>query len=121
MGIPNLESVLFFKKALNKQIEYLTESETYILISIDLMNRQWLRVSGNTLFKCLSQLYHTPSRKKMYAILNKIKAPEYDFIRETGKGSGRNYVVTLRGKQYLFHIERALEIEARLRKEQHNK
>lgn len=109
MGIPNLEGVLFFKKALNKQIDYLTESETYILISIDLMNRQGLRVSGNTLFKYLSELYHTQTRKKLFAIINKIKDPKYDFIRQTGRGSGRNYIVTLRGKQYLFHLELTLE------------
>lgn len=109
MGIPNLETVLFFKKALSKQVDYLTESETYILISIDLMNRHGLRASGNTLFKYLSDFYHTPSRKKMFAIINKIKDQKYDFIRETGKGLGKNYVTTQRGKQYLFHLERTLK------------
>lgn len=109
MEIPNLESVLFFKKALIKQVDYLTESEAYILISIDLMNRQGLRASGNTLFKYLSEQYHTPSRKKMFAIINKIKDPKYGFICETGSRCGKNYIVTERGKQYLRAVERTLK------------
>jgi len=91
----------------------LTDKEIYLLIAIFIFNKQYRRCSGNTLFKYLSGIHRTPSRKDMFSIIRKFKknngqAPA--MIIELGVGPGKNYLLTEGGKQYLFELERRLRI-----------
>lgn len=102
MRITQLKKHLLFRKILNKELDY-TEVETNILICIFIMNIQYERCSGNTLFEYLSKLHHTPYRKKLLSIVRKFK--HEGMIKILGKGAGTNIILTQDAKLILFELE----------------
>lgn len=112
MKTTQLTRCLLFRSALQKQINPLTEKETFILICISVMNDQHCRCSGNTLFRYLSKIHRTPSRKDLLSIIRKFKAPDGQddlMIRELGTGPGKNYLLTEGGKRHLFELGKKLK------------
>lgn len=107
MRATQLKRSLLFRYVLMKQFDHYSEVETHILTSIYLMNVDHKRCSGNTLFKYLSKIHRTPSKKKLLLIVKKFK--EQERVRRYGKGPGTNLVLTEHGKQYLFDLERKLK------------
>lgn len=106
MTTTQLKRALLFRYVLNKYFDHYTEVETYILISIYIMNTQGKRCSCNTLFTYLSKIHRTPYKKKMLLIVKNFI--EQGRIRVLGKGPGTNLVLTEYGKQYLIHLEKKM-------------
>ena len=102
MRATQLKRSRLFRYVLMKQFDHYSEVETYILMSIHLMNNQGKRCSCNTLFTYLSKIHRTPYKKKLFMIIKNLK--EQGRIRGLGKGRGANLVITEYGRQYLFHL-----------------
>lgn len=107
MRATQLKRSLIFRFILLNKIDHFTEVETHTLIAIYLMNIDYQRCSGNTLFKYLSKIHRTPYRKRLLLTLRNFK--ETGIIRLSGKGPGTNLFLTEHGKQYLFDLERKLK------------
>jgi hypothetical protein len=106
MQTDHLYRNLLYRYSLKKQFVIYSEFETNVLFGIYVMNRQFQRCSGNTLFKYLSQIHRTPYKKSLLAAIRKFKSD--GCIRATGKGSGANIHLTEFGKQHLSELEERL-------------
>mgnify|MGYP000976757977 CR=1 FL=1 len=106
MKLTYLKRCLLFRSAFKKQIERLTEGETFILLCIYLMNKKGERCSCNTLRMFMASVNHAQRNKNLRAVIRKFKSD--GLIRSFGKVVGANIVVSVLGQLHLIGLEKSL-------------